>query len=114
MWTCQRCSRQVEDEEDFCYYCGSPATAEQQEATRARARRLDNTLACPRCRTKMRYGGLKKFHEGSRGWGFWLGDLGELFTHREEFDVYVCPKCGKVELFVDGVGEEYRSERHDE
>ena len=82
----------------------------EQEATMARARRLDNVLSCLRCKTKMRYGGLKKFHEGSPSWGFWLGNLGELFTNREEFDVYVCPRCGKVELFVDGVGEEYRTE----
>lgn len=52
--------------------------------------------------------GTKKFHEGTRGWGFFLGDLGELFTNREHFDVYVCPRCGKVELFIDGIGEEFR------
>jgi hypothetical protein len=40
--------------------------------------------------------------------GFVLGDLGELFTNREHFDVYVCERCGRVELFVDGIGEEFR------
>ena len=49
-------------------------------------------------------------HEGSRGWGFWLGDLGELFTNREHYDTYVCTRCGKIELYLDGLGEEYRSE----
>jgi predicted RNA-binding Zn-ribbon protein involved in translation (DUF1610 family) len=31
---------------------------------------------------------------------FLLGELGELFVHREEFDLYACPSCGKVELFL--------------
>jgi uncharacterized protein YbaR (Trm112 family) len=67
-----------------------------------------NPMICPRCDNPLEYVGTKKFHEGSRGWGFWLGDLGELFTHREHFDIYVCPRCGRVELFVDGIGEEFR------
>ena len=50
--------------------------------------------------------GTKKFHEGKR-WGA-LGEIGELFTNRENFDVYMCPRCGRVEFFVDGVGEEFR------
>ncbi len=50
--------------------------------------------------------GTKKFHEGTR-WSV-FGDLAELFENREHFDVYMCPRCGRVELFVDGVGEEFR------
>lgn len=67
-----------------------------------------NPMICPRCDTDLEYVGAKRFHEGSRGWGFALGDLGELFTNRESFDVYVCPRCGRVELFVDGIGKEFR------
>ena len=37
-----------------------------------------------------------------------LGDLGELFVNKQRFDVYVCPRCGRVSLFVDGIGEEFR------
>ena len=69
---------------------------------------VNDPLTCPRCDTKLDYVGTKKFHEGTRGWGFFLGDLGELFTNREHFDVYVCGRCGRVELFVDGIGEEFR------
>jgi hypothetical protein len=65
-------------------------------------------MRCARCQTGLDYVGTKKFHEGTRAFGFVLGDLGELFTNREHFDVYVCPRCGKVELFVDGIGEEFR------
>ena len=65
-----------------------------------------NPLQCPRCVVKLDYVGTKKFHEGTR-WGV-LGELGELFVKKENFDVYVCPRCGRVEFFVDGIGEEFR------
>ncbi len=54
------------------------------------------TLQCLRCEDTMVYQGNFKFHEGSRVGVF--GDLLELFTNRESFDLYVCPKCGKVEF----------------
>lgn len=63
-------------------------------------------LTCPRCDRDLDYVGTKRFHEGTR-WGV-LGDLGELFVNKEKFDVYCCPRCGRVEFFVDGVGEEFR------
>jgi len=66
-----------------------------------------NRVSCPRCLIELEYVGTKKFDEGSRG-GFGLGDLGELFVDRDHFDIYVCPKCGRVELFIDGIGEEFR------
>ena len=66
-----------------------------------------NPLQCPRCGVELQYVGTKKFHEGTR-WGV-LGELGELFVKKEHFDVYVCPRCGRVEFFVDGIGEEFRS-----
>jgi len=50
--------------------------------------------------------GTKRFHEGTQ-WGM-LGNIAELFENREHFDVYMCPRCGRVEFFVDGVGEEFR------
>lgn len=64
-------------------------------------------LTCPRCETTLDFVGTKKFHEGTRAYGA-FGGLAELFTNREHFDVYVCPRCGRVELFVDGIGEEFR------
>jgi hypothetical protein len=65
-------------------------------------------MKCARCDTGLNFVGTKKFHEGTRSLGLIFGDLGELFQNREHFDVYVCPRCGRVELFVDGVGEEFR------
>ena len=51
--------------------------------------RTSDPMQCPRCETALQYVGTKKFHEGTRALSFWLGDLGELFTNREHFDVYV-------------------------
>jgi hypothetical protein len=63
-------------------------------------------MKCPRCDTTLAFVGTKSFHEGTK-YGF-LGDLAELFVNREKFDVYVCNRCRRVELFVDGIGEEFR------
>lgn len=65
-----------------------------------------NPMICSRCETDLSYVGTKSFHEGKR-WGV-LGELGELFVNKQHFDVYVYNRCGKVELFIDGIGEEFR------
>jgi hypothetical protein len=67
-----------------------------------------NPITCPRCDTALQFVGTKKIHEGTN-WGI-LGEIGELFVKRERFDVYVCPRCGRVEFFVDGIGEEFRAD----
>lgn len=66
-------------------------------------------MACPRCETPLEFVGTRDFHEGTR-WGA-LGELGELFVNKQRFDVYACPRCGRVELFIDGIGEELRPAR---
>lgn len=63
-------------------------------------------MMCPLCETALEFVGTKLFHEGTK-WGL-FGELGEWFVNREKFDVYVCKRCGRVELFVDGIGEEFR------
>ena len=60
------------------------------------------------CDLELEYQGTRKFHEGFRAAPFLLGELGELFVNRMHFDVYLCPRCGRVEFFLDGVGEEFR------
>lgn len=56
------------------------------------------SIDCLHCQVKMAYSGKYEFHEGMNT-GV-LGNLFELFQNREAFDLYVCPKCGKVEFFV--------------
>jgi hypothetical protein len=48
----------------------------------------------------MTFLGEKDFHEGTRGWGFILGDLGELLTSREKMELYACEACGHMEFFL--------------
>jgi hypothetical protein len=66
----------------------------------------ENPMVCPTCHLGLAYVGTRDFHEGTR-WGV-LGDLGELFVNKEHFDFYLCERCGRVSLFVDGIGEEFR------
>ena len=116
MWKCEVCDTNVDDNTwTECWKCGTlrtldPAALKLRRAeVTARLKKARN-LGCTRCDAPMRFLGTKRFHEGTRQFGFWLGDLGELFVHREAFDVFACPVCGKVEFFVDGLGEEHRPE----
>ena len=67
---------------------------------------MNDPIACPRCEVPLEFVGTRDFHEGTR-WGA-LGELGELFVNKQRFDVFVCSRCGRVELFIDGIGEELR------
>ena len=116
MWTCRKCNESGEDGFDVCWKCGTSREGIEDPAFRtdptptetesAPVTKLVNPISCPRCNKALEYVGRKRFHEGTN-WGF-FGEVGELFVKREHFDVYVCPRCGRVEFFVDGTGEEYR------
>jgi hypothetical protein len=109
MWKCPVCSSTVEDDSwTECWRCGSQRSLDAKAVEResaALAAKIEKARSrdCLRCDTPLRFLGTKKFHEGTRQWGFWLSDLGELFVHREHFDVFACPTCGKVEFFVEGL-----------
>lgn len=92
-----------------CRNCATPLNITKEEAERLKKKPDITPINCLRCNTQMTYAGLKRFHEGPTAWGFWLGDLGELFTKREYYDVYLCKSCGKIELFLDGIGDNLRS-----
>jgi len=53
---------------------------------------------CLRCEAEMFYGGREKLQLGKTGWV--LGDLPNLLAGALEVDIYVCPKCGKLEFFT--------------
>ena len=115
MWLCAKSREKVEDSFDVCWNCGTSkeGTEDPQfspepvaEAVELRMEPEVDPIVCPRCRCDLDYVGTKAFHEGTR-WGA-LGDVAELFAHKEKFDVYCCPRCGRVEFFVDGIGEKFR------
>jgi 4-hydroxy-3-methylbut-2-en-1-yl diphosphate synthase IspG/GcpE len=37
-----------------------------------------------------------------------LSDLGDLFVNKERLDLYACPRCGRMELFICGTGDQFR------
>lgn len=96
MKTCPNCQSEVESNFNLCWKCNYSFTEnkiveifEEQKGSRE--------LDCLRCKVKLKFGGNFKFHEGPR-----IGVLGaafELFQNRETFELYLCPKCGKVEFF---------------
>ena len=114
MWVCGKCGEQSEDTFDACWKCGASRLGDPDpEFTSASAAESGtpapaDPLTCLRCQRTLDYVGRKRFHEGTN-WGF-FGEVGELFVKRQHFDVYVCPRCGKVEMFVDGIGEALRPE----
>ena len=115
MWLCNQCGEQSEDTFDACWKCGTGRAGEPAPALTAGSTPdsgddagAADPLKCPRCTRTLDYVGRKRFHEGTN-WGL-FGELGELFVKREHFDVYVCPRCGRVEMFVDGIGEHLRGE----
>ena len=63
------------------------------------------TLPCARCESPLTFLGDRDFHEGTRAWGFVLGDFGELLTGGTKLEMWACESCGHVEFFVPGVGE---------
>jgi hypothetical protein len=60
----------------------------------------EDDTGCTRCDGRLIFVGKKDFHEGTRAWGFILGDFGELLTGGEELAMFVCEDCGHVEFFM--------------
>ena len=90
----------------------SPASeGEPSESTKEHAKELNKlltTINCPRCQTKLDYVGTRRLNE-ERSIAA-LGELGEMYKSgaHEFLDVYTCGRCGHVEFFVDGLGDELR------
>lgn len=103
-WICTRCGERNGANARQCWRCsthvdGSPAVPEAGQQPRGGpSLRQMECLRCPGA--TMAFIGRRRFHEGAPTMPFLPGDLGELFVHREEFDLYTCPSCGKVELFL--------------
>ena len=96
MKICPNCQEEVEDNFDVCWNCNfsmSENRIVEFEDPSVQNRKMN----CLRCAVPMAYSGNFKFHEGTRFGLF--GNLMEAFVNRESFDLYECPKCGKVEFF---------------
>jgi len=99
---CPNCNADVDPELEFCPNCSHELgiNAIPYDPTQS----LDyRKIDCLRCKTPMISKGNSKFHEGTP-YGVY-GNLFELMTNRESFDIYYCPQCGKVEFFLPKVNE---------
>jgi RNA polymerase subunit RPABC4/transcription elongation factor Spt4 len=93
---CPTCNFVVEASSRMCPNCHHDLSDVEMEM---RPQQLgDRSIDCLRCNVALKYRGNYRFHEGTRVGA--LGDLFELFTNRESFDLYSCPNCGKVEFFL--------------
>ena len=100
MKACPHCNAEIEENFEICWNCNYSLTEKRiisfAEETEINKKEID----CLRCGIKLLYSGNYNFHEGNRYGVF--GNLFELFVNKESFDIYVCPKCGKVEFYVPG------------
>ncbi len=99
MKNCPNCMSEVEDNYNLCWNCNYSFTENQVVEIKefsTGSREID----CLRCAVPMHYSGYYRFHEGFL--------TGALFLNRESFDLYVCPKCGKVEFFIPQEEEKYK------
>ncbi|MDP4207391.1 MAG: hypothetical protein Q8928_01125 [Bacteroidota bacterium] len=94
---CPNCQAEIEEAFEMCWNCCYSFTEERVIET-GEARPGVRNINCLRCNIPLVFSGNFKFHEGVRT-GV-LGNLFELFVNRESFDLYICPKCGKVEFFT--------------
>lgn len=104
MWNCPNCNQPLDDQFEACWNCGATKSGERDEdfePVEEVPARIARDLTCLRCNQELAFLGEKSFHEGLN-WGA-LGELGELFTARQNLDVYACLACGHVELFLPGV-----------
>ena len=102
MKNCQNCNSEVEDNFDLCWNCNFSFTDNKVIVLEdAMIEISEKEIDCLRCKVPLVYSGNFKFHEGTRV-GV-LGNLFEAFTNRESFDLYICPKCGKVEFYTPGI-----------
>ena len=55
-------------------------------------------MSCLRCGEEMQYLSREKIQLGKTGWV--LGDLPNLLSGALEVQIFVCPKCRKLEFFL--------------
>ena len=94
---CPHCNTEVEASFVFCPNCQHKLGLDYFPTDPA-AFEGDLKIDCLRCKVPMFFKGKFRFHAGTT-----LGPIDkpfELFINREPFDLYFCPKCGKIEFFL--------------
>ncbi|MCL3781991.1 hypothetical protein EMN47_16515 [Prolixibacteraceae bacterium JC049] len=103
---CPNCGETVEESFQLCWNCTYSFTEEKVVEIKdlgVKTKEID----CLRCQIPMKYVGEYRFHEGP-DMGV-MGPLFAVFQNREAFDLYLCPRCGKVEFFAPMDNSEYKN-----
>jgi predicted RNA-binding Zn-ribbon protein involved in translation (DUF1610 family) len=64
---------------------------------------MSEVKKCQTCNLEMEFAERANFRVGGTGggWKLLFGELAELGESMIPLEVYVCPKCGRIELFAD-------------
>jgi len=99
MKNCPNCQAEVEPDFDICWKCQYSFTEKKViESPELGRNHFYSLINCLRCSIPMIFAGSRKIQERQH-WTT-LGNLFELLSNRDSFDLFVCPQCGKVEFFI--------------
>ena len=98
MWKCLNCSEDVADNLSVCWNCETAAEKDPESDFKQFLSEKHRPKNCVGCNSQLNFAGTKEFREGTN-WGM-LGDFGEFFERHVSLEMYVCPKCLRVEFFV--------------
>jgi Zn finger protein HypA/HybF involved in hydrogenase expression len=104
MKNCPNCNSEIEENFELCWNCNFSLT--ENKIIDIKDLNNKREINCLRCNIPYIYSGEYKFHEGPK-FGI-LGNIFEAFVNKESFDLYACPKCGKVEFFIPLNDSEYK------
>jgi predicted RNA-binding Zn-ribbon protein involved in translation (DUF1610 family) len=64
---------------------------------------MSETKKCPSCGGELQFAERADFRVGgtSGGWKLLFGELAEIGEGMIPLNIYVCPQCGRIELFAD-------------
>jgi len=93
------CAAEIEPGFEVCWKC-SYSFAEQKviETLVPGRNHFNATIKCLRCHVPMVFAGTRKIHDRIH-WTT-IGNLIELLSNMDSFDLYLCPRCDKVEFFL--------------
>src|SRR6185369_3945637 len=98
MWKCQKCGERHADHFSSCWKCaGMEAPPPRVEVNAA------VSMACCRCNSALELVGQSMREPGVvEEMGLW----GQILARQECLEIYLCSRCGRVELFAGKAGQD--------
>jgi hypothetical protein len=129
MWQCTKCHETSDDTFGACWNCGTskegvedPSFGEETSfpadaplpnlseiADLSDDVRDTDPIVCSRCYLHLKYVGLTRLEPvGQSGSPDGSGHFIRAIDNT--FEMYLCPRCGRAELFAEGIGTRFRSD----